>query len=71
MATGDIVTLRVYSNANAAAYVLAYSATFSGSQPTPLKFSPPMPVETGGRYEVTLQQTAGTYRTFQWKVIEI
>jgi hypothetical protein len=71
MAGSDLVTLRAYSNANTANDRLAYVAQFTGAQLEALKISPPIPVEIGGRLKVTLQQSAGTYRTFQWKVLEL
>lgn len=71
MAAGDTVKLRVYANVNSANDRLVQVAEFSGVQEVAMKASYARPIEAGGRYKVTMQQTAGTYRSFQWKVLEL
>lgn len=71
MVAGDTIVLKIYTSVAAGSYVLAYSAIFTGAQIASVKSSPPLPVEASGRYKATLQQTAGSYRAFPWKVIEL
>lgn len=71
MVDGDAIELRVFSNANSAAYMLAYFASFAGAQTDVLKTSLVVPVESTGRYKVSLKRTAGTDRAYQWKVLQL
>ncbi|MEU8158039.1 hypothetical protein AB0B94_30670 [Micromonospora sp. NPDC048986] len=67
MVAGDSVTLRIKTAVRAGGTErVAYTAIFAGATAVPIAFSPPVPMPTGGT--VTLQQTAGTGRTYPWAV---
>jgi hypothetical protein len=66
MASGDTIVVRQYMKISATGdYVKYAEETYSGSQPIPLLYVTTKP----GRYgiKVTVQQTAGTYRTFTYQ----
>jgi len=70
MTSTDTVEIRVYVIAKTAgSYILYYMSSFSGVQSNPLLYIPSMPSDIG--YKLTLKQTAGTGRAFDWKVYEI
>src|SRR5678816_1035681 len=70
MASGDTTEIRVYIIAKTAgSYILYHMQSYSGVQTTPLVFLPPLPSDIG--YKLTLKQTAGTGRTYDWKVFEV
>jgi|SRR6476469_9630921 len=67
---GDTVEIRVSVIAKTAgSYILYFLATYSGAQSNPLVYLPPLPSDIG--YKVTLKQTVGTARTYDWRVYEI
>jgi hypothetical protein len=68
MASGDAVRLRIYSKANSLdTETVVYDRTFANVQGEPLTVSPPHGAVAD--YKATLQQTAGTNRTYQWAVV--
>jgi len=68
MVLGDVVELRVKTKAAAGgASGLAYKQTYAHAQAKPLKYSPPIPVDT--EIICTLKQTAGTGRDFLWNLL--
>jgi hypothetical protein len=70
MVANDIVELRIYLIAKAAgAYRQYYVQTYTDVQLNPLIYIAPLPSDIG--YKLTLKQTAGTARTFDWRVFEI
>ncbi|SDH88073.1 hypothetical protein [Roseospirillum parvum] len=70
LAAGDAVTLRLYGRAGAAdPEALAYEATWAGPVATPLLIS--LPVLAVGHWRASLEQGAGTGRTFPWSVRSI
>jgi hypothetical protein len=69
MASGDTVILRAKTIVKSAgSFVTVYSETFTGAQTFPNFYIPPISGRYG--YRLTLQQTAGTLRTFDWRVDE-
>jgi hypothetical protein len=70
MVAGDVVTLRIKTAVRAGGVEgVAYAATLAGPTGSPIAFSPPVPMVNGGT--VTLQQTAGTGRTYPWAVYSL
>jgi hypothetical protein len=70
VADGDIVELRGYDQANgASSLVQSWYVSFANAQSDPAP-DLPITVATIG-YKVTLKQTAGTDRTFQWSVLNL
>jgi len=64
MVAGDILELRTFVNDPQSAVERLYDlTTYSGVQPQPVKFVPPLPTDS---FRVTVKQTAGTARTFNW-----
>jgi hypothetical protein len=66
-AAADITEISIYVKLRSASTSkLAYRATFSGLQDTPIKYSVPVPVP----FEIIckLQQTDGTGRNFEWSL---
>lgn len=69
MTSTDTVELRVYVIAKTAgSYILYYLATYTGVQTNPLVYIGSLPSDIG--FKLTLKQTAGTARTYDWKVYE-
>lgn len=69
MASGDITEIRISVIAKTAgSYILYWLETKSGAQTNPLLFLPALPSDIG--YKLTLKQTAGTGRVYDWKVYE-
>ena len=69
MTSGDTTEIRVYAIAKTAgSYILYYMASYSGAQTTPLVYIPPMPSDIG--WKLTLKQTVGTGRSYDWKIFE-
>lgn len=67
MQSGDDLVLRVYGkNTSGDAEVLIYQGLFSDEQETPLLVSPI--VISPHYFKVTLEQTGGTGRDFNWSI---
>ncbi len=67
LASGDTVELRVYSTVlSGGTSGVAKSVSFTGAQSEPKTPSVPYPMAFGGSF--TLKQTAGTARSFPWRV---
>lgn len=70
MLGGDTVTLRVYvRGVSAGAWRLAYQSSFSHTQGEPAKAAPAVYAAYG--YRATIQQNAGTFRSFPWHVVSL
>lgn len=68
MASGDALTLRIKTMAIGSGVTrLAYTMIFADLQAEPVKYSVPVP--SNNSITVTLQQTAGTARTFPWSLL--
>lgn len=69
MTSTDTVEIRISTIAKTAGSYILYSLdTFTGAQTMPLYHAPSLPSDIG--YKLTLKQTAGTGRTYDWKVYE-
>jgi hypothetical protein len=70
MASGDTVQVRISLIVKAAgSYILYYLGSYSGVQTNPLVYLPSLPSDIG--YKLTLKQTTGTVRTYDWRIYEI
>ncbi len=70
LANGDELLLRVKTMLlSAGTSREAYSAGYAHTQGQPIKLSIPVPSDQ--EYIATLEQTAGTGRSFDWKVLSI
>ena len=70
LTTGDIVTLKAkVKYASGGTSRLAYQATYAHDQAEPIKFSPPVPIDT--EVVFTLEQTDGTGRSFPWNILKV
>lgn len=70
MAAADIVEIRVSLIIKAAgSHILYYLGTYSGVQTNPLVYIATLPSDIS--WKLTLKQTAGTARTFDWRVLEV
>ena len=71
MASGDNTEIRVYVLVKTAgSYIQYYLGTYTDSQsPNPLVYIPAFPSDLG--YKLTLKQTAGTGRAYDWRVYEV
>ena len=70
MASGDTVEIRVSLIVKTAgSYILYYLGTYSGAQSNPLVYIAALPSDIG--YKLTLKQTAGTGRNYDYRVFEI
>lgn len=70
MASGDTVEVRVFVIAKTAgSYIRYWLGTYSGAQSNPLLYIPSLPSDIG--WKLTLKQTAGTGRTYDWRIYEI
>jgi hypothetical protein len=74
MAAGDVVELRIYQIVlTAGTRRVAYFATFNGAQPADNMIQISVPISNEltdtASLRFTLKQTAGTARSFPWKVI--
>lgn len=66
----DILELRIYTIVlSAGTERLAYIAIYSHVQGEPQKYSVPVPADIS--FKATLKQTAGTGRSFPWKVLSV
>lgn len=71
MANGDVVELRIYSVINGGTERLAYYAVYANAQAQPSKYSVPVPNLSTDTVRYTLKQTAGTVRTFPFRVVMV
>ena len=70
MAAGDVTEIRIYNQANSgSSLVQEVYVSFSGAQSDVLPPLPALPATIG--YKVTLKQTAGTNRSYQWSVLNL
>ena len=74
MAAGDSLTMNVYNKVlSGGAVDLCYSWVISGAQSIPVWISVPVPndlAEANG-LRFSINQTAGTARSFPWKVLQL
>lgn len=68
---GDVVELRIYNVVNGGTEHLAYYAVYAHLQAQPVKFSVPVPNLSTDTIRCTLKQTAGTGRTFRFRVVTV
>ena len=70
LANGETVELRVYSKVlSGSTKHLAYYAVYTHAQGSPNKYSVPIPCT---HYcEVTLKQTSGTGRSYDWELLQV
>lgn len=69
MQAGDTLVVRVYTKVGASGTMrVVYTATFNDAQTSPdlLQVAPPIP--SAREYRVTIQQTAGTNRNYDWRI---
>ena len=70
MVSGDTVELRVYAIAKTAgSYIQYWIQVYTDAQTNPLVHIPSYPSDIG--WKLTLKQTAGTARTYDWRVYEV
>lgn len=70
LANGDIVTLRLKVKAKSGeSSKLAFQASFAHAQAEPIKYSPPVAIDT--EIVATLEQTDGTGRDFVWNLLKM
>lgn len=70
MVAGDVLELRAKTKVLVGSTAhLAYLATYAHAQIAPNKYSVPVPANQS--IEVTLKQTAGTGRNFEWALLSI
>ena len=70
MASGDTVEIRVSIIVKSAgSHILYYLGTYTGAQTNPLVYIPSLPSDIS--WKLTLKQTAGTGRTYDYRVYEI
>lgn len=70
LTANDIVEIRVYLIVKTAgSYIQYFVGTYTGVQTNPLLYLPTLPSDIG--WKLTLKQTVGTGRTFDYKVFEI
>ena len=68
MESGDSVDIRLKTRRTSSEPSrVAYKYTFAGAQDEPHKYSDPVPVDT--EIICTLSQTAGTGKSFPWKLL--
>ncbi len=67
MQAGDILVVRQYFNFGTANERYA-SATYSGAQSDPIIYFTPK--EIAPNTKITIQQTAGTYRSYQYEILK-
>ena len=70
MANGDVTELRLYTKPlSGSTSVVAYVAIYSNVQASVVKYSVPVPCNN--ECKVTLKQTAGTGRSYEWALLQI
>lgn len=75
MTTGDTVELRIYQKVlTGDTALVAYQQTFQDTQPTDGQIAVSVPIanelEEAVSLKFTLKQTAGSARTYKWKVLK-
>ena len=69
MAGGDTTELRAYAKIKSGGSFRQFDiTTYSGAQTSPLIYIAPLPSDI--EYKITLKQTAGTGRAYDWRVYE-
>lgn len=70
MADGDVAEIRIYGQANGSSSLVqqCYMA-FANAQGDPLPPLPALPATIG--WKVTINQTAGTARAYQWSILNL
>lgn len=70
MVLNDVLELRLYTKVlSGGAERLAYSTVYSQVQGLPAVYSPPVPADISCK--ATLKQTAGTGRSYDWKLLAL
>jgi hypothetical protein len=70
MADGDVTEIRIYNQVNSgSSLVLQCYMAFGNAQGDPLPPLPAIPATIG--WKVTVNQTAGTARAYQWSVLNL
>lgn len=70
MTSTDTVEIRVsLIIKTAGSHILYYLGTYTGAQSNPLVFVPTLPSDLS--WKLTLKQTSGTGRTYDWRVLEV
>lgn len=70
LVNGDVTVLRCKSKAKSGGSAIAFAmGSYSNAQSDPLKMSIPVPSVDGGTF--TLQQVAGTNRSYDWNLYAI
>jgi hypothetical protein len=70
MVSGDTTEIRVYVIVKSAgSYIQYYINTYTGAQTNKSVYVPPLPSNYG--WKLTLKQTAGTGRVYDWAVYEV
>jgi len=70
LASGDTVIIRIYVKVkDGGDYEKHAEETYSGAQTLPLLFIQPRPAKYG--LKITLQQTAGTYRNYDYQFFKV
>lgn len=70
MASGDTVEIRVSVIVKTAgSHILYYLGTYSGAQTNPLVYIAPLPSDLS--WKLTIKQTIGTGRTYDWRIFEV
>jgi hypothetical protein len=68
MVNGDITIIRIYTkDKSGGTSRIAYSASYAHIQAEPHKYSVPVPVDT--EIKVSIEQTDGTGRTYDWNLL--
>ena len=68
MVNGDVTIVRIYTkDKTSGTSRIAYTATYAHIQAEPHKYSVPVPVDT--EIKVTLEQTDGTARDYDWNLL--
>jgi cephalosporin hydroxylase len=70
MANGDVTVLSIFTKAiHDGTSRLAFEAIYAHVQSDPIKYSPPIPIDT--EIIVTLMQTDGTARHYDWNLLKV
>ena len=68
MVNGDVTIVRIYTkDKTGGTSRIAYIATYAHVQAEPHKYSVPVPVDT--EIKVTIEQTDGTARDYDWNLL--
>lgn len=70
MTSGDTTEIRVSLIVKSAgSHILYFMGTYSGAQSNPLLFIPALPSDIS--WKLTLKQTVGTGRSYDWRILEV